>query len=204
MGFTHFITLLTLGKSRIPSQATKTREKLIYPLGTLSHIHVSKRVNEPISESATMVYPTIDAAVAKVVYDTQVKTINEFKAFLESKNVDVSDMESEFTEFLSTFKVAAVAEKKVKQKVEPTTKKQPTLFNLFVKDKMATLKAENPDKKGNEILSLASEAWKLDTFALFVKENQAALKEKNPNLNNEMLYKKAKESYESSDKSSDD
>ena len=150
-----------------------------------------------------MMYPTIDAAVAKVVYDAQVKTVNDFKTFLESKNIDVSDMESEFTEFLSTFKPAA-AEKKVKEKVskatkadkgEPANKKQPTLFNFFVKDKMASLKLENPEKKGKEILTMASEAWKSDLFAIFLKENQASLKEKNPELSNEMLYSKAKESY---------
>ena len=153
-----------------------------------------------------MVYPTIDAAVAKVVYDAQVKTVNDFKTFLESKNIDVSDMESEFTEFLSTFKadVVPIAEKKVKEKVskaikadkaEPINKKQPTLFNFFVKDKMASLKLENPDKKGKEILTMASEAWKSDPFAIFLKENQASLKEKNPELSNEVLYSKAKESF---------
>jgi hypothetical protein len=71
---------------------------------------------------------------------------------------------------------------------------------------MAFLKLENPDKKGKEILSLASEAWKSDPFAIFLKENQASLKEKNPELSNEMLYKEAKKIYEEveSDESSDD
>ena len=148
-----------------------------------------------------MSYPLVNAAISQVVYDTQVKTVIEFKAFLESKLIDVSDLESEFSEFLSSLKilvVPVVAEKKGREKTikaEPAKKKQPTLFNLFVKEKMASLKVDNPDKKGKEILSMASEAWKSDPFAIFLKENQTTLKEENPDATNELIYEKAKEQY---------
>ena len=136
-----------------------------------------------------MSYPLVNAAVSKIVYDTQVNTLKDFQKFLSTK-IDISDMDAEFSEFLSTLKPIKT---KVSSDEESKTKRQPTLFNLFVKDKMALLKVDHVDKNAKEILSMASEAWRSDQFAKFLqdKETIATLKTENPECNNQTLYEKA-------------
>ena len=144
-----------------------------------------------------MSYPTVNSAISKIVFDAQVKAIKEFKDFLADR-VDISDMESDFDEFLQTLKpTAAPAEKKTtKANPEPSKKKrEPTLFNFFVKDRMVSLKEENPEAKGKVILTMASEAWKSDPFATFLKENLKTLKEESSDSSNESLYQLAKEKF---------
>lgn len=148
-----------------------------------------------------MSYTTVNEMIAKIVYDAKVNTINEFKAFLADR-IEIEDMEDDFANFIKTLKeTAPLPEKKGRgsKKSDNTNekksnKRQPTLFNLFVKNKMTTIKLENPEKKGKEIIALASESWKSDPFASFLQDkNQIdALKEDSSEMSNELLFEKAK------------
>jgi hypothetical protein len=87
---------------------------------------------------------------------------------------------------------------------EPVKKKrQASLFNLFVKDKMAALKATNPENNGKENIKMASEAWKTDPFAAFLqdKDKIAELKSEHSDSDNETLYNLAKDAFEGADSS---
>ena len=144
-----------------------------------------------------MSYPTLSNAVSKIVFDAQVKAIKDFKEFLAAR-VDVSEMEGDFDEFLQTLKptTVPVGKKASKAIADPSKKKrEPTLFNFFVKDRMVSLKMENPDKNGKVILTLASEAWKSDPFATFLKENLQAIKDEASDSSNESVYQLAKEKF---------
>ena len=143
----------------------------------------------------------VNAAISKIVFEAQLKVLEDFKKFLGSK-IDVDEsMENDFVEFQATLKLAVpIAKKKGRGKVSSDDesikkKRQPSLFNLFVKDKMTSLKAENPGKKGKEILTLASEKWNTDPFAIFLKDKMTSLKEENSDSDNETLYGKAKELF---------
>lgn len=47
-----------------------------------------------------------------------------------------------------------------RSKGDNTEKREPSKYNLFVKDEMLRLKAEHPDKSNKEIMSMAAALWK--------------------------------------------
>ena len=47
-----------------------------------------------------------------------------------------------------------------KKKKRTGPKRPPTVYNLFIKENMATLKRENPDMKNNMLMKKAAELWK--------------------------------------------
>jgi len=148
-------------------------------------------------------YTAIVSAVAKTVMEAKLKVVDDLVAFLETK-IEVDDeLKAIFGSFKDSLKeneekaVKAVS-KKGKGKASDSSdgekkKRAPSLFNLFVKDKMPELKAQHPEiKDGKQMISLASEAWKSDPLALFLKEKVPELKKEDADSDTEALYKKAK------------
>ena len=49
-----------------------------------------------------------------------------------------------------------------KKKKRTGPKRPPTVYNLFIKENMATLKSENPEMKNNMLMKKAAELWKVE------------------------------------------
>lgn len=48
-------------------------------------------------------------------------------------------------------------------------KKEPTKYNLFIKENIIKLKKEFPDKNGKELMKMASENWQVEKVAEEIK-----------------------------------
>jgi 20S proteasome alpha/beta subunit len=94
-------------------------------------------------------------AVAKNV-DTN-KVIEYFKESIDSANSYTLD---EYKKLITAaFKEAA---KKTKRSVGASgevVKREPTKYNIFVKEEILKLKAENPDKQYKDLMKMAADKW---------------------------------------------
>lgn len=159
-----------------------------------------------------MAFPTVQSAVAKVVMDAKLKVFDDLVAFLDTKIEIDDELKVALAGFKDSLKeseekAVKVAGKKSKKNASedaPEKKKRaPSLFNLFVKDKMPELKAQHPDvKDGKLMIGFASEAWKTDPLALFLKEKVPELKKENADSDNESLYVIAKDLFNGSNSTS--
>ena len=143
-----------------------------------------------------MAYSAITSAVNKAISEAKIQVIDEFIKLLDTKIEIDDDLKATFDEFKKTLE-KTIATKGTKASKEPKKKRSATLFNLFVKNKQAELKAEHPEENGKAIIGMASKAWKEDPFAVFIKEHAEKLKNDNAESDNETLYNMLKEMYES-------
>ena len=49
-------------------------------------------------------------------------------------------------------------------------KKEPSKYNLFIKENIKNLKKEFPDKNGKELMKMASDNWKVEKVAEEIKK----------------------------------
>jgi len=146
--------------------------------------------------------PIIQQAVAKVIMDAKLNLVDELVTYLGSKIEIDEEIKNIFAEFKANLKeheekVVKIAGKK--QKVTSDKKKrQPSIFNMYVKDVMPSIKEKNSDvKDGKKLISMAAESWKTDPMALFIKENSVTLKSDNSSMTPTELYEAAKELWKS-------
>lgn len=109
-------------------------------------------------------YTTIMSAVDAAVLDAKKQVINEFMRFLEEKIDFDEDMKGYFTEFIGTLKPSkkskkGKADKAVKAVKADKPKRAPSAYNMFISEKMAEIKKENPALKGKELMKAAIVAW---------------------------------------------
>ena len=91
----------------------------------------------------------MDTAAAKTI---------PIKKVLETFNTSV-DVDQEYSlDDLKKLLVAAYKSSSKKSK-SSTEKREPSKYNLFVKEEMARLKKENPDKPNKEIMAMAAALW---------------------------------------------
>jgi hypothetical protein len=154
-----------------------------------------------------MAYPTINAAVSKAILEAKMQVIDDFIKMLNEKIEIDEDLQGQFDEFkkslAETSKAATKAANKATTK-EPKKKRSATLFNLFVKEKQAQLKAELPGENGKTIIGMASKSWKEDPFALYIKEHTEKIKKAYPDSDNESLYNVLKDMYDAGVKPDED
>jgi hypothetical protein len=106
--------------------------------------------------------------------------------------------------FKATFKVTALkATKGTKRNIIDGVEKKkraPSMFNLYVKWIMPSLKEVDASGavKSNELMSLAADKWKnnADPFGVFVKEHTKTFKKCFPNLEASELFQKMRTSFE--------
>jgi len=147
-----------------------------------------------------MNHTIINQAVAKVIMDSKLKVVDELIIYLGSKIELDDEVKNIFIEFKSNLKeheekIVKIAGKKIK--VESDKKKrQPSVFNMYVKDVMPSIKENNLDiKDGKKLISMAAESWKTDPMALFIKEHAVLLKSDNPTITIFELYEKTKDAW---------
>lgn len=86
-------------------------------------------------------------------------TKNNITKIIIETFVSKIDVESQYT--LSEYKnILTEVYKNIKiKKKSTTTKKQPSKYNIFIKDEMIKLKKENNDTKNKDLLKLAAKKW---------------------------------------------
>lgn len=145
--------------------------------------------------------PIIQQAVAKVIMDAKLNLVDELVTYLGSKIEIDDEIKNIFTEFKANLKeheekIVKIAGKKTKV-VGEKKKRQPSIFNMYVKDIMPSIKEKNGEvKDGKKLISMAAESWKTDPMAIFIKENTVSLKADNSNITPVELYEKAKELWD--------
>ena len=100
--------------------------------------------------------------VAKNV-DTN-KVLQYFKESIDSKNSYTLD---EYKKLITAaFKEAAKKTSKRSSKSgEEVVKREPTKYNIFVKEEILKLKAENPDKQYKDLMKMAADKWNENKLA---------------------------------------
>jgi hypothetical protein len=153
-----------------------------------------------------MSYPTVNQAIAKLMMEARLKVVDELEAALECEEEEFKAAIKKFRDSLveSEEKMVKDAGKKSKKAAKSASdsddskkKRQASCFNLFVKDIMPTIAAENPEMKGKETMAAASAAWKTNPMGAFIKEKFEELKKESGNeeISNIDLYAKAKAAY---------
>ena len=101
----------------------------------------------------------LNTAIATLVNETQLSTVDKIFAFLGEKIEIDDDMKGYFDEFRGTLKVG---KKGVSADAAPKAKRAPSAYNLYIRDKMAEFKAAG--HSGN-LMKMAIEAWNADKSA---------------------------------------
>lgn len=111
-------------------------------------------------------YNAINKAVAEVVFAAKQQVVKDFAAFLAEKIDFDEDMQGYFDEFIKTIEQEkppkAAGKKKVAEDGTVKKKREPSAYNMYIKHKMAEIKAKNPEMKGKELMKAAIEAWNAD------------------------------------------
>jgi len=94
---------------------------------------------------------------SKAGVDTN-KVLEYFKESIDSNNSYTLD---EYKKLITAaFKEAAKKTSKRSSKSgEEVVKREPTKYNIFVKEEILKLKAENPDKQYKDLMKMAADKW---------------------------------------------
>lgn len=128
----------------------------------------------------------LNIAIAALVAEAQLSTVEKLFAFLGEKIEIDDDMKGYFEEFKATLKVDQEVEakaaksnnkkgKKAEDGEEKKPKRAPSAYNLYIRDKMAEFKAAG--HSGN-LMKMAIEAWNADKAA--TKESSSSDAEETP------------------------
>ncbi len=103
-------------------------------------------------------YSAVVAATAKVVHEANLAVIDNLVEFLDSK-VEIDD---DFKELIAEFKATLKAPSAKAAKVPKTEKKkrEPSAYNLFVRDALNELKVSQPELNGKDRFREAMKQWK--------------------------------------------
>jgi len=101
--------------------------------------------------------PEIQNKKSKAGVDTN-KVLEYFKESIDSNNSYTLD---EYKKLITAaFKEAAKKTSKRSSKSgEEVVKREPTKYNIFVKEEILKLKAENPDKQYKDLMKMAADKW---------------------------------------------
>lgn len=91
-------------------------------------------------------------AITQALYDSQLQTINMLRAFVASRKNNESHVDA-FISIVDDFS---------KSLKNPMTKpkKDPSDYNLFIRDRINEYKRMYPQSNGHELMRMATTAWK--------------------------------------------
>jgi hypothetical protein len=163
---------------------------------------------------------SLSGVVAKIVADAKMDAIQMFiddiSSYMNDLDLDdevITNMTSHMTEFKeamaaknqNSIKESTKISKKISKKAASSDsgdsskkKRAPSMFNLFVKDKMIEIKNSSDSESGGSskaMMSRVSEMWKVDEFATFIKDNSKDYKKKYPDADNMVLFKRMKADF---------
>ena len=144
----------------------------------------------------------IMAMISNSNTDAVIDALDKFCEMIkELDNIDEITAQKEI--FKATFKVSALKSAKgTKRSIDLIEKKDkkkraPSMFNLYVKYIMPSLK-QGSELKSNELMSKAAEIWKnnTDPFGVFVKENTKTFKKCFPSLEVAEVFQKMRTCFD--------
>lgn len=112
-----------------------------------------------------MALNTVHKALAGLVEETAMSTVDKLVTFLSEKIEFDDDMKTLFDDFKKATKEEIKASFKNDRSRksrggEKKAKREPSAYNLFIKDKMAEIKVKRPDLKGKDLMKEAIDEWK--------------------------------------------
>ena len=148
----------------------------------------------------------VASTIALQVFEAKKTVIDQMIAFMADKIDMDDDMVGFFNEFKATIALEKVEVPKTKapkgKNADGSDKKkrEPSAYNLWIKDKMAEIKADQPDLKGKDLMAAAIALWKkLDVKPVANSNKPTSNKKAKVNENEESKD----ESNEESDSKSD-
>jgi hypothetical protein len=100
-----------------------------------------------------MKHTMVHVAISQALFDSQLQTVNMIKNYVGCKDIDHKHV---FLSILDDFYNYIKSTKGTLKK-----KKEPSEFNLFIRDKINEYKVLNPEYNGHELMRKAISAWKL-------------------------------------------
>ena len=95
----------------------------------------------------------LQVAISQALYDSQLYTLNMLKNYVNTRDLE---QKSEFITILDDFYTTIKNTKGSAFK----KKKEPSEFNMFIRDKIIEIKAQNPEYTGHDLMRKATLAWK--------------------------------------------
>lgn len=154
-----------------------------------------------------MAYLPVTQVVAKVVLDAKNAVVKDIIKHLETKMEINEDMKNWFDEFSKKLNEEEIKEmrkiikntKKLLKKKETSGEKKiksPSIYNLYIKDRMSLFKEEHKEiKDGRELMKLLGGEWKNDPMVIFIKNNIDKLLLDNNNLSINDVYYQLKSNW---------
>lgn len=106
-------------------------------------------------------------AIHALVEDASLSAVDKLAAYLDTQIEMDDDMKTLFSDFKTNLttelKEAAktpTPTKGAKKGGAPAVKREPSAYNLFIKENMAKIKAANPDMPAKELMKAATVEWK--------------------------------------------
>ena len=158
-----------------------------------------------------MAFPSVTQAVAKIVLDSKIFAVNKLVKFLGTKMEIDEDFNGWIEEFVETLRIEETKEmKETVKEAKKTSKKikiangeiekktrDPTIYNLYVKENMSYFKEKHSDITDGRVLRrMLGEEWKKDPMSAFLTMKVTSLKKKDNSLTVQEAYEQAKEAYE--------
>lgn len=146
-----------------------------------------------------MAYPNVNSTVSKIVLEAKLQVFSEISELLDSLKVDETVYEAlaTYEQSMKDAHKSVKASKSASSSDGEKKKRAPSLFNLFIKDVMDKVKADNPDvKNGKEYIKLASAYWKESDYSKFIQEKVAEFKKESDGAKLEELFARAKALYQ--------
>lgn len=107
---------------------------------------------------------SVNKAVNQLVEETTVSTVDKLVVYLSDKIEFDEDMKKLFDDFKKIareeVRTSFKQDKGKRGGKKSDKKREPSAYNLFIKEKMAEIKQKKPELKGKELMKEAIEEWK--------------------------------------------
>lgn len=106
----------------------------------------------------------VNKAIDELIVSVKNTTIKELSEYLAKNLTNISNLEEIIAQYIETAKAEDVVAKKSKGKEsnndKPKKTREPTEYNIFLKNKMAEIKEAGTELKGKDLMIAAIAEWK--------------------------------------------
>lgn len=93
----------------------------------------------------------IPIAITQALHESQLCTITALRNYICKHNLNKDDFMKIIDDFQETIKKTGVYTKR---------KKEPSMFNLYIRDKINEFKVLHPESNGHDLMRMAISSWK--------------------------------------------
>ena len=105
----------------------------------------------------------IQSSISSALYNSQLYTIDSLVEYIKLNNIEYID---KFIPILNDFKSNISCDTNQQENicsiVQIKSKKSPSAYNLYIRDKINEYKKMYPQTNGHDLMRLATSAWKRD------------------------------------------